>query len=258
MKNWNSGETLCVPFSIVRSRFFPSPFAFAGLICLWVLATGTAAAASSDVRFSNTLNADERTASGLTKLSSDEVAVIDALVRRDTARAGAANPSAPTFSGRLTAGERETAGLKKLTDEELPQLDSFIARYQGAKLARALLAPPTYLARHSRGAPTEAKQERQIHGSFSLSYGFGSGGYSEKTGSMMLTLDDPARRYSISIGYSESHVKGGHLYHDPYYTRGPLLSRDPFDDLRDPFYDSRSPLSRPVRVIPEGGLFDRP
>ena len=31
---------------------------------------------------------------------------------------------------------------------------------------------------------TEKKPERRVHGTFSLSYGFGKGGYSEKTGSM--------------------------------------------------------------------------
>jgi hypothetical protein len=81
--------------------------------------------------------------------------------------------------------------------------------------------------------PTERKKEREIHGAFSLSYGFGSGGYSEKTGSMVLNLEDPDRGYSITVGYSESHVKGGHpyIYRDPFY--------DPYrDPFHDPFRDS--------------------
>ena len=200
-------------------------------------------AAPMDTRFSHTLNADERSAAGLTRLSSDEVAVIDALVRRDvTARSATSAESAATFSGRLTADERRTAGLGKLGPDELPKLNAFVERFQAAKLARSLLAPPTYLSRASRVTPTEAKKEREIHGSFSLSYGFGSGGYSEKTGSMVLTMEDPARRYSISVGYTESHVKGGPMiYRDPLY-------RDPF--YRDPFYD---PL-RPAPEFPAGPL----
>jgi hypothetical protein len=98
----------------------------------------------------------------------------------------------------------------------------------------------------SRVTPTEAKKEREIHGSFSLSYGFGSGGYSEKTGSMVLTMDDPARRYSISVGYSESHIKGGHVYRDPFYDRDLLYGRDPFYG-RGPFYDHRDPFYSPLR-----------
>lgn len=184
-------------------------------------------AAAPDVRFSQVLSREDRAAAGLGSLSSDEVAVIDALVRRDTARVGAAKPdevTAPQFSARLTADERRTAGLEKLKGAEIAKLDELIERQQSAKLARTLLAPPAYLSRTSRVTPTEKKKEREIHGSFSLSYGFGSGGYSEKTGSMVLTMEDPDRGYSISIGYSESHIKGGSvyrpIYEDPFYSPG--------------------------------------
>jgi hypothetical protein len=247
-------------------------FALSRWLALWLLAFGTGLAASNDVRFSHTLNATDKAASGLTRLSSDEVAVIDALVRRDTAaRAGSATEgAAATFSQRLTADERRTAGLPKLSAEELPKLDAFIDRHQNAKLARTLLAPPTYLARSSGLVPTEAKKEREIHGSFSLSYGFGSGGYSEKTGSMMLRMDDPAGRYSIGIGYSESHIKGGHVYRDPYYDpfygrdsmygRDPFYSGDPFYE-RDPFYSrdrlrGADPFYDPHRIGPVGPIFE--
>jgi hypothetical protein len=240
-------------------------------LAIWLFALGVAAAAAPDVRFSHTLGADERAASGLSKLSSDEVAVIDALVRRDAVSrvsSAGAETEAATFSQRLTADEQRTAGLSKLSQEELPKLNGFVTRYQSAKLARTLLAPPTYLARSSRVSPTEAKKEREIHGSFSLSYGMGSGGYSEKTGSMILTMDDPARRYSISIGYSESHIKGGYGYpglyydRDPFYDRDRLDGRDPFfrDSLnrsRDVYYGTRDPFYVPARHVPEGPL-DRP
>ena len=212
-------------------------------VCHWLafllVGLGLVRATPLDVRFSQTLNAEERSASGVTRLSSDHVAVIDALVRRDTtSRAGlTSNDGTPTtFSQRLTADERRTAGLTNLSPEELPKLDAFVERYQGAKLARSLLAPPTYLSRSSRVNPTEAKKEREIHGSFSLSFGWGSGGYSERTGSMVLTMEDPAKRYSITVGYTESHIKGG-----------PMIYRDPLyrDSLyRDPFYD-------PLRTLPE-------
>jgi hypothetical protein len=231
-------------------------------LAVWLLAVAGLQAAGSDVRFSNTLNGDERGASGLTRLSSDEVAVIDALVRRDTvSRLGSIKETsgdAAVFSQRLTVDERRTAGISKLSAEELPKLNAFVDRYQNAKLARTLLAPPTYLSR-SRVSPTEAKKELEVHGSFSLSYGFGSGGYSEKTGSMMLSLDDPARRYSITIGYSESHIKGGHVYRDPYYGfQDPFYThRDPFYGSRDPFYRTRDPFYDPLRAVPEGTVIER-
>lgn len=206
------------------------------LRCLAVglLALTSAVAHASDLRFTQTLNAEDRRAAGLARLTSDEAAVIDALVRRDTATRGSPTPdpaaaSAPTtFSQRLTADERRAAGLAKLTAAELTQIDAFIERHQNARLARSLLAPPTYVSRAPRVIPTEKKKEREIHGSFSLSYGMGSGGYSEKSGSMVLTLEDPDRGYSISVGYSETHIKGGsgYIYRDPTLYRG--------DPLHDP------------------------
>jgi hypothetical protein len=209
-------------------------FALFRSLGVWLLALAALHADPVDLRFSQTLTAEDRAAAGLSKLSSDEVAVIDALVRRDTsARAGSTNNDKleATFSQRLTARERDTAGLPKLSATELPKLDALVDRQQNAKLARVLLAPPVYLSR-SRVTPAETKKEREIHGSYSLSYGFGSGGYSEKTGSMVLNFEDPARGYSISIGYSESHIKGGRgYYRDPFYDPlrgGPLETATPF------------------------------
>lgn len=191
--------------------------------------------AAQELRFSATLGTAERTASGLAKLTSDQVAVIDAFVRRDTTSRGSAQPptgekAAAPFSQRISAEERKTAGLPTLAATEVAQLDALVERHQTARLARTLLAPPLYLARNARVTPTEKKKEREIHGSFSLSYGMGSGGYSEKAGSMVLTMEDPARGYSISVGYRESHVKGGYgVYRDPSYdySRG-LTPDDPF------------------------------
>ena len=61
------------------------PLWLAGCLCLAVAVRGS----GSELRFSQSLKPEDRTAAGLAKLSSDEVAVIDALVRRDTsARAG--------------------------------------------------------------------------------------------------------------------------------------------------------------------------
>jgi hypothetical protein len=201
----------------------------------------TSPIAAQELRFSVMLGAPDRSAAGFGKLTSDQIAVIDALVRRDTISRGStsaqragddAEKAAAGFSQRLTASERTAAGLSSLTALEVAQLDALVERHQAAKLARTLLAPPTYLSPRSHVTPTEKKQEREIHGSFSLSYGFGSGGYSEKTGSMVLTMEDPAKGYAISIGYSESHIKGGrgYIYRDPFYDRTNGLPLD--DPLR--------------------------
>lgn len=196
--------------------------------------------AASDTRFSQALAAEDRTACGLTRLTSDQVAVIDALVRRDTLRmgsastppAGASAPTPTTFSQRLSADERRTAGITTLAEAEVARLNALVERFQGARLARSLLSPlATVGPSPSRVRSEDTKPERKIHGSFSLSYGWGKGGYSEKTGSMMLYYDDPEGRFSVSVGYTESQVKGGpQVYRDPYYEhpRGPLIEGPPY------------------------------
>jgi len=196
-----------------------------------LLGVSVAWANDNDPRFSSTLGADDKSAAGLAKLTSDQVAVLDALVRRDTATRAitpapkSANEAAPAeFSRRLSADERRNAGLTALAEAEIAKIDTLVDRHQTARLARTFLAPPEFLSPRRRVATTEKKPERNIHGSFSLSYGFGKGGYSEKTGSMVVTMEDPARNLSVSIGYSESHIKGGsYIYRDPFY-----------DDLRRP------------------------
>lgn len=177
---------------------------------------GSAIAASIDGRFTQSIPSEERAAIGLGRLDSDQLASLDALVRRDASQRGSlrADPKAPAlFSQRLNADERKLTGLAALPAEELARLDASVERYEAAALARTLLAPPSYAPRVLRAEPVERKkQEREIHGSFMLSFGWGSGGYSERTGAAEFTLEDPARRYSITIGYSETHVKGGDRY----------------------------------------------
>ena len=210
----------------------------AGVLLLTLLITGTNLH-GTELRFSSALEAAEKVACGLGRLTSDQVAVIDALVRRDTVQLGGPVASsapekvtapAATFSQRLTPAERRTAGLEALPATELGRLDAAVERFQNARLARTLLAPPTYATRREPIITTERRKEREIHGSFSLSYGFGSGGYREKSGSMVLNLDDPARGYAITIGYTETHTKGGlptYLYRDPLLDRPPAALEAP-------------------------------
>ena len=186
---------------------------FWSLLCAASLAAAGAIAAEGPAlqRFSQSVSETERTPTGLHRLDSDQIAVLDVMVRRDTAARSQvrADPDAPAlFSQRLTTDERRLAGLTLLAPAELALLDAAVARFTNASLARTLLAPPVYISRTGRVEPAETKKEREIHGSYSLSYGWGKGGYSEKSGSMFLTLDDPEHRYSLSFGYTETHIKG--------------------------------------------------
>jgi hypothetical protein len=174
-------------------------------LCLALVVRG----AESD-RFSQWLTAPEQKEIGLEKLTSDQVAVLDALVRRDlTSRAsGRPDGSPDEFSKRLTPDELKITGLGTLGAEEVARVDVYVGRFAAARLARTLLAPPVYISKARIVEPVEKKKEREIHGSFTLGMGFGSGGYSEKFGSMVLRMDDPEHNLSISVGYSESHYKG--------------------------------------------------
>lgn len=209
-----------------------------------LLATGlpvilTAAGFAAEVaRFSQALATAERTAVGLPSLSSDHVAVLDALVRRDAAaqaapRRDGAPPLPARFSERLTADERRNAGLALLTAAELIQLDAAVDRSTTASLARTLLAPPAFipLSVRARVAETQSKTAPEIHGSFTLGMGFGKG-YSERFGGMTLTYEDPARNLAVSFSYSETHVKGApgaYYLRDPLYDAGrlPRFSPEP-------------------------------
>jgi len=204
---------------------------WATLLAVGFAALAPASGRAADARFSQTLAPSEMAAAGLNRLSSDQIAVIDALLRRDFAGHAAPSkndpPPAARFSQRLTADERRIAGLTLLTEAELVKFDSFVERQAAASSARALLSPLVVASPASiRLRPTETKTASEIHGSFSLSMGWGKGGYSEKTGAMNLYYEDPTRGFAIAVGYSETHVKGGsgvYIYRDPATAPPPFV-----------------------------------
>jgi hypothetical protein len=198
--------------------------------CSCLLASITASFASDDVRLSRTLIPSEYAESGLKQLTSDQIAILDALVRRDTAASLRGRPAGETravrFSERLTADERKNAGLTLLSESELVKLDEYVARLtapadspSGSFAAGQSTYRPAISAKTLRRAP-------EIHGMISLMYGQGSGGYSERGGAMVLTYDDPSG-ISLAVGYSEIRTKGG----NGYYLR----------DYRDRYYDGFGP-----------------
>jgi hypothetical protein len=188
-----------------------SLFSFGCLAAILTLLISPAHAA--DRRFSATLNPAEAAQVGLVRLTSDQVAVLDALVRHDAAtvaNASAAHPVAPRFSQRLSADERRNAGLTLLSETELGRLDADVegfSRPTAPGAAAATLATPATVV----ASPTAVqwKQEPEIHGSVSFMVGAGSHGYSEYGGAMDVTYFDPAHGFELSAGYSELHTSGG-------------------------------------------------
>ena len=182
------------------------------LLLIWAgwVGLALAVAANDSGRFSQSISTADRPALGIERLSSDQLAVLDALVRRDAASRlegpGEGEPS--SFSQRLTADERRNAGVALLSADEIFRLDAAVARHAVGSMARSLLAPPSVYAPHRSAARTnDRKKGLETHGSVSLSYGWG-GGYETKSGSMVVNMSDPNRRYSVTIGYGETHVSG--------------------------------------------------
>jgi hypothetical protein len=176
-----------------------------------------AATAGDDGRFSETLSDAQRAEAGLTQLTEDNVAVIDALVRQDIAtlkRRGSLG-SFGEFSQRRNEHEREIAGLARLTPAQLARLDG---------LAGVRISPPapiniaeTKSSKPTPGLlvkPVERSSALEVHGSMSLTYGWSKNG-STRGGEMVISLQDPARRFAINIGYSEYHDKGPTPVYDP-------------------------------------------
>ena len=195
----------------------PRPLLFAFAVAL---AASPRAEADADPRFSQSLAIAERAETGFNRLSTDQVAVLDALVRRDLSTQSSSRPNDPLpaarFSQRLTADERANAGLTLLTEAELARLDALLERHGTAVMARVLLAPPVFAPTGMRLRPLESYSVPEIHGSISLTYGVGKGGYSEKTGAINLNYEDPVHNFSVMFGYTESHFKGPIPYRDGY------------------------------------------
>jgi hypothetical protein len=182
------------------------------LVSSLLVLAGVARAAGEDVRFSHSVSPADRAAMGLDRLNSDQLAILDALVRRDaTSRLDSETEAAKApgrFSTRLSAGERTNTGLAGFTPEQLAKLDAAVEKHGTVDLARALLAPPVFVDHRSAARPDrKAQKGLDVHGSVSLSYGWGKG-YNVKSGSMIVNMSDPAQRYSITLGYGETHVSG--------------------------------------------------
>jgi hypothetical protein len=166
------------------------------------LLTLTAQTAEGSGRFSNAIGSDARTSAGLTHLTSNEIAVLDALVRRDASRLENATPSAPTFSQRLTVDEYRSAGLAHLTAVELVNLDALVASTEtplSSPIAATLLSPDSS-RRDAASIRETTGWKPDVHGEVFIEFG-GGRGLSERAGGIALTLEDPERRTAISVGY---------------------------------------------------------
>ena len=172
---------------------------------------------AQDGRFSKTLTAPERTDAGLESLSADQLAVLDALIRRDAKinlAPDAAHPVPARFSQRISLEERASAGLDSLSETELVRLDAWVTRQSSGNL-------PSVVSRATRPAmsPESSSPAPEIHGMVSFTFGAGQGGYREMGGYMMLDYQDPAHGLDLLVGYGEMRTSG------PFIGRAPFSKR---------------------------------
>jgi len=187
------------------------------IICGCLVAATTITALADNIRFSQQLTPSDRMEIGLQRLSPDELAILDALVRRDEkwyAKPGTPPPSPTRFSQRLSPEECKSAGLDRFDDAHLFRLDVLVSRIEFGNVPMAAAGNSTQSA-----SPKQVTTSGlEIHGMVSFTVGGGSGGYSEMGGAMALMLDDPAHNLSVFVNYEEMHAKG------------PLLGRDCYID----------------------------
>lgn len=176
------------------------------MLALGALVTlGPVVGRADQVRFSKTLTPAEQSITGVNRLSSDQVAVLDALIRRDEKALPplSATQTLPAqFVQRLSPEERHNAGLDLLTPGELSRLNALVARYESAwkpdRLPRAEAAID----------PQFATRRPEVHGMITLTYGIGSNGYQAIGGSVVASVDDPVHGEFLTVGYAESRVRG--------------------------------------------------
>lgn len=170
-------------------------------------------AAEPEARFSKTLAPAELSAAGLGQLSSDQLAVLDALVRRDIAAARfvSKQPRAARFSARLTADERRNAGVDLLNEREVATLDASVER---------LIVPPAPAggfrmasAPGSSSVPSvKLRRDPHIETHMAAMVAVGSHGYSAFGAGIEVSYVNPDHNFGVSLSYSEVHEKGGSPY----------------------------------------------
>jgi hypothetical protein len=213
---------------------FLLPVLILALAGMFATAPAGAADDSADPRFSSTLSPDQLKETGLDQLSTDNVAVIDALVRLDVAalRLRNNNIRSTRFSERRTDHERDIAGFGHLTPDQLAKLDQFVSLRipapvipASADLSHASVSLDAVRIPYKRPAP-------EIHGSVTLTYGGGKGG-SFRGAESVLTYVDPSRHFAVTVGYSQYSGSGLGSYpysndggYTPYYRPLPVIIPD--------------------------------
>ena len=213
-----------------------SPFSHPGRVfvafCLWLVVALPGFAGG----FTATLSTADKAAVGLDGLSMEEWEALDQLVSEDLsyARREKLTELPDTFVGRRDEAARKQTGLDKLTAGQLAKLNELVAA------AIAARPTPKERPRLKESDVLAARRRGEIHGSVSVTYGWGAGGRDYRAGALWLDYYDPESRVGLGVGLSTS--EGGYGYYPGYYPgyyRGYGQGYYDYDFYRTPvvFYD---------------------
>jgi hypothetical protein len=202
-----------------------------GFFCL-ILLSGKARAA-----FSDDLSDQDRSASGLGRLTSAQVAKVNKLVANDLdlAREGAVTAFATPFS-RRHAKEISATGFDRLTAAQILELDKLVAFTLAHPVPELPHFHPHSAAAVSAAPPANptpplqlAEPPWQVHGDITLAVGGGKGG-SFFGSSLDLFVTDPSGRFTAAISLSEFRGKGwsNPCFYPPLSPWAPYSLRFPY------------------------------
>ena len=172
--------------------------------------------------FTSALSAENKAASGIVKLTAQQIAALDAQVQREisVAHQGDTVAFSTSFTHRRSPQQRNEAGLDQLMTPELARLDALVA----AALAERPLpaaAGPLIIAPATSASPDvyveTLTRKMEVHGEVTLAYVMGSGGARGYGASMVTTATDPSGKFAITVGVSQFYGKGFRRYYPGEY-----------------------------------------
>jgi hypothetical protein len=153
------------------------------------------------------LTPEERAATGLGKLSAEQLAVLTAQVEKEVklARQGDVTGFAGTFISRRTEAERTAAGLGILSTSEKYQLDRLVSRALAARPPQPPVLPGQSLSGVELLKP---KSPWETHGFVQLEYGFGSGDSEYKAATVAVAQVNTKTGTVLEFAYTVAEATG--------------------------------------------------
>jgi hypothetical protein len=166
--------------------------------------------------FTATLSNEQKNVSGLVSLTPAELTALDQIVADEVGLARQQNLGefSENFVARRSDEQRQLAGLNRLTAEQQARLNELVAA------AIASRAKPKDRPRIRDSEVLLPARPPEIHGSVTLSYGWGRGG-SIRGESLWLDYYDPESRVGIGVGIANYSGNGFYDYYpsDGYGSR---------------------------------------